>query len=279
MRAAKRQRPSGKATWGNLMTGPGPRRATPAARMEKRSVARMPALSRERPKPHAPVCPGLKSSASGVTLIFRCPVSGTGRLRQLPWRQARHGSAAGRKSRQAGKRTAMWSRETAGAIRGFPEDRARQNNILWEVARRAPAPARNQSSKQRARGKPEPPKASRHSCMQRRRNPERSKDRDDGQDRRPRCRTRIRPGSNLCRPGRRRRRRARMRRGSFAAKAHKPRMRRSRRALPSTLSETSPSSKPVPAAFAVSFSEKVLVGVRGSLPRRRTSSLLCFANP
>ena len=115
----------------------------------------------------------------GVSLIFRRPVSSTGRLRQLPGgkrvtvrRQA--GSHAKR-----GKRIAVRSRETAGAIRGFAEDRARQNNILWARVPRAPARARSGLPKPRARGKPKSPKPSRHRRKQRRRNPECNKGRDD----------------------------------------------------------------------------------------------------
>jgi hypothetical protein len=179
------------------VSGPGPLRATPAARMEKRSVARMPALYRERPKPHALVCPALKSSASSRDLDVPVPIFGNGTLVPITWRQARYGPG-GRQdvTPSGGKRIAVRSRETAGAIRGRWEDRARQNNILSEAARRAPARARSGLPKQRAQGKPEPPKASRHSWKQRRHKPECSKDRDAGQDRRPRCRTQIRPGRN-----------------------------------------------------------------------------------
>ena len=63
---------------------------------------------RSSPRPH------------GMTLIFRCLISGTGRSRQFTWRQACYGPAVGRTLRQAGgKRIAVRSRETAGAIRGL----------------------------------------------------------------------------------------------------------------------------------------------------------------
>ncbi len=179
------------------MSGPGPRRATPAARMEKRLIARMPALCRERPKPHAPVYPGLGSSASWRELDFPVPGFRNRTLAPLTRRQARYGPAAGRTSRQAGERIAVSSRETAVAIRGFAEDRAQKNNICGARGPQVLARARNQSSRQRAWEKPQPPKASRHSRTQRRRNPQCSKGRDDDErDRHPKCRTQIRPGRN-----------------------------------------------------------------------------------
>ena len=195
-RAAMRHRQSGKATWDNLVTGPGLQRATPAARMEKRLVARRPALCRERPEPHAPVCPGLKSSASWRDLDFPVPGFWNRTLAPITWRQARYGPAAGRTSRQAGERGSLCG---AGKRRARSEvfGRTARGKIIFVGRARGEfdARARSQSSKQLARKKPEPPKASRHSRKQRRHKPERSKDRDDGRDRRL-CRTQIRPGRN-----------------------------------------------------------------------------------
>jgi len=128
-------------------------RATPAARMEKRSVARMPALYRERPKPPAPVCPGLKSSASWRDLDF--PVPGVLDRTLAPSYLAASALRPGGRQEvtpSGGKRIAVWSRETAGAIRGLWEDRARQNNICGGRARRVPARARV-NRRSRARGK------------------------------------------------------------------------------------------------------------------------------
>ena len=178
--------------------GPGPRRATPAARMENRSVARMPALYRERPKPHAPACPGLKSSATWRDLDFPVPVSSTGRLRQVPGGKRVTVQRQAEVTPSGGKRIAVWSRETAGAIRSFPADRARQNNICGGRAPLVRARARSQSSRQRAWEKPKPPKASRHGRKQRRHKPECSKDRDDDdeQDIHREYRTQNRRGSS-----------------------------------------------------------------------------------
>jgi len=141
------------------MTGPGPRRATPAARMEKRSVARMPALSRERPKPHAPVCPGLRSSASCVTLIFRCPVSGTGRLRQLPGgkrvtvrRQAGSHAKRGRGPLcGAGKRRArseVFRRTARGKVIFYGRSRGEPRH-LHEINRRSSARGESRNRRRR----------------------------------------------------------------------------------------------------------------------------------
>jgi hypothetical protein len=85
----------------------------------------MPALYRERPQPHAPVCPGPLSSARRRDLDFWRPVSGTGRFRQFTWRQARYGREAGGKSRQA------WGR---GSLRGAAKRRAR-SEVFRRTAR------------------------------------------------------------------------------------------------------------------------------------------------
>jgi hypothetical protein len=134
----------------------------------------------------------------GVTLIFRCQCPRPDACANYLAASALRSSGRQEVTPSGGKRIAVRSRGTAGAIRGFPEDRARQNNILWEAARRAPALARSGLPKQRARGKPEPPKASRHSCKQQRRKPERSKDRDDDDERdlRREYRIQIRRGSS-----------------------------------------------------------------------------------
>jgi hypothetical protein len=177
------------------MTGPGPRRASPAARMEKRSGSRMPALHRERPKPHAPVCPRPKSSACWRDF----DVLARGFLDQTLCANFPGGKRVAVRRRQdvtssGGKRITLRARKIPWrAIRGLREDRARQNNISWEAARRAPARARHRVPKQQ-RGRSEPPKPCRHRGKLRRRKLECNKGHDDGQDRRPGCRTRIRPG-------------------------------------------------------------------------------------
>jgi hypothetical protein len=160
----------------------------------KRSVARMPASRAAKA-----TCVGLQGSSPrphGVSLIFLCRFPEPDACANHLEASALRSSGRQDVTPSGGKRIAVRSRETAGAIRGPWEDRARQNNIGGARAPRAPARARSGLPKPRARKKPQPPKPSRHSRKQRRRKPECSKDRDDGQDRRPRCRTQIRPGRN-----------------------------------------------------------------------------------
>jgi hypothetical protein len=144
--------PKLESTWDNLVSGPGLPRAMPAARMGKRSVARMPAPYRERPKPHAPVCLGLKSSASGRELDFPVP----GVLDRTPapitLRQARYGPAAGRKSRQAGERGSLYG---AGKRRARSEvcgRTARGKIISVGGARHEPSHGREFNRRGNARG-------------------------------------------------------------------------------------------------------------------------------
>ena len=70
-----------------------------------------------------------------------------------------------------------------------------------------------------------------------------------------------------------------MRRGSLAAKAHKAQTRRSRRAVQTTLAGTSPSSKPIMAAFAVSLRKTRVVGARGFEPSAPSSRTRCATRP
>jgi hypothetical protein len=89
----------------------------------------------------------------GVTLIFRCPVSSTGRLRQVTWRQARYGPAEGRKSRQAGERGSLCG---AGKRRARSEvfGRTARGKIIFVGGARGESPhGREVNRRSRARGK------------------------------------------------------------------------------------------------------------------------------
>jgi hypothetical protein len=131
----------------------------------------------------------------GVTLIFLCRFPEPDACANYLAASALRSGGRQDVTPSGGKRIAVRSRETAGAIRGLREDRARQNNILVARVPRAPARARSGLPKQRVLGKPEPPKPSRHWRKRRRRNPECNKDRDDDErDRRQECPTPIRPG-------------------------------------------------------------------------------------
>lgn len=179
------------------MTGAGAAKGHAGRANGKSGVVRgMAARDRERPKPHAPACPGLCPRPAGVTLIL-APGFRNQTLPPIYLAASALRSSGGQEIKPCrAKRIAVRSRETPGAINGLRVDRARQNNILREIARRAAARARSGWPMQRARKKPKPPKAPRQRRKQRRRKPECSKGRDDGQDRRPRCQTLIRPLCN-----------------------------------------------------------------------------------